>query len=66
MLADCQRLRGDADCLVKEWPEYEAVTPADLQRVARQYLVDALPNTLSNVPRNDDGALEGAVEIQLP
>ncbi len=66
LLVDCQRLTGEADCLVVDWPRYEAVTPEDLQRVARQYLVEQLPNTLSTVPRGDDGHLPGAVEVELP
>ena len=66
LLADCYLETGEADCLDDLWQRYEAVTPADVARVAATYLLNAEPNTLSTVPMGDDGQIEGAVEVQLP
>jgi len=65
-LVDCYRLTGEADCGPEDWARYEAVTTADLLRVARRYLVGVEPYALSVVPRGDDGALEGSVPVELP
>lgn len=65
-LADCYRQRGKPDCLGEDFARYQAVTPADIQRVAEKYLSPA-PATLSNVPRGDAAsALPGAVAVELP
>lgn len=65
-VADCWRVTGHANCVTDDWARYQAVTPADVQRVAQQYLLTITPNTLSNVPRGDKGALPGAVVVELP
>lgn len=65
-VADCWRLTGKADCMPDLWARYEAVTPADVQRVAAKYLIPVTPNSISNVPRGDHGALPGAVTVELP
>lgn len=66
LLTECWIAHGDPNCLPKEWARYEAVTTADVARVAKQYLVDVEPQTLSVVPRGDDGAIDGAVPVELP
>lgn len=66
LLTDCQLDRGEPNCLAQEWARYEAVTPQDVARVAKTYLVDVEPQTLSIVPRGDGGALDGAVPVELP
>jgi predicted Zn-dependent peptidase len=65
-VADCWRLTGHANCVTDDWQRYKAVTPADVQRVAELYLLNVPPNTLSNVPRGDKGALPGSVVVELP
>jgi len=65
-LVDCYRKTGEANCLASEWDRYQAVTSADVVRVAETYLLDVEPSTLSNIPRGDDGALEGAEPMELP
>lgn len=65
-LVDCYRQTGEANCLASQWARYEAVTSEDIVRVAQTYLLDVEPSTLSNIPRGDDGALEGAVPVELP
>ncbi|MEZ4238391.1 MAG: insulinase family protein [Myxococcota bacterium] len=58
-LADCWQRTGTADCLGAEWARYEAVTAADLARVASTYLTKP-PFTLSNVPNTQpEAALPG-------
>ncbi len=65
-LVDCYRLTGEANCLAAEWARYEAVTADDVVRVAQTYVLDVVPNTLSNIPRGDDGAMDGAEPVELP
>ncbi len=65
-VADCWRLTGKADCMPDVWARYQAVTAADVERVAQKYLIQVAPNTISNVPRGDNGALPGAVTVELP
>lgn len=66
-LVDCWRATGDANCLPADWARYQAVTPDDVVRVARTYLVDRGPWTLTNVPRGDAAsALPGAHVVELP
>ncbi len=65
-LTSCYLRQGDANCLTEEWARIEAVTVEDLQRVARTYLVEVEPQTLSVIPRGDNGALSGAVAVELP
>lgn len=66
VLADCFRQRGTPDCLTADFARYQAVTPADIQRVAQKYLSPP-PVTLSIVPRGDAAsALPGAVAVELP
>ncbi|MEQ1503718.1 MAG: pitrilysin family protein [Myxococcota bacterium] len=70
-LATCWRWTGAADCLAAEWARYDAVTAADVTRVAAKYL-SGPPTTLSNVPRGDAAsAVPGAdgspaVAVELP
>jgi zinc protease len=65
-MVDCWRLEGEVDCLAADWARYEAVTPADIQRVAQSYLIDERRVSLSVVPEGDVGFLEGAVAVELP
>jgi zinc protease len=66
-LVGCWRRTGTADCLPAEWARYEAVTPEQVVRVARTYLVGREPSALSTVPRGQsDAALEGSVPVELP
>jgi predicted Zn-dependent peptidase len=65
-LVDCYRKTGEANCLASEWARYDAVTPADVVRVAQTYLLGVEPSTLSNIPKGDDGALDGAKPVELP
>lgn len=66
-LASCFRLAGTPDCLNDDWARYEAVTPADVLRVAQTYLVPEHRITLSVVPEGDtEGAIEGAAIVELP
>lgn len=64
VLVDCQRLEGQPDCVQQRIDRYEAVTPADLQRVL-SYL-RASPVTLSVVPKDSGAQLPGAVRVELP
>jgi len=66
VLADCQRLTGDAGCLAADWARVMAVTPADVRRVAQEYLIERTPSTLSSVPVGDDESLPGAMPVVLP
>lgn len=66
LLADCYHQMGDPNCLSAEWDRYDAVTSADVVRVVETYLSGDNAVTLSVVPRGDDGALEGAIAVELP
>ncbi len=66
VLTDCLRLRGDPNCLPDTYAKFEAVTVEDLHRVARTYLQPDQRATLSIVPEGDDGAIEGAEEVEIP
>ena len=66
MLADCYLNTADANCVALEWAKVEAVTVDDLMRVAETYLAGVEPQTLSTVPHNDNGYLDGAVPVELP
>jgi len=66
LLATCWGRYGKADCLETEWARIEAVTPADVSRVAGQYLVPERRVTLSTVPVGGAGALPGAQPVVLP
>jgi hypothetical protein len=66
-LAECWRLRGEADCLPAEAARYDAVTPADVARVIRERMVRSEPWTVSNVPRGKArSAMPGAAPVELP
>jgi len=60
VLADCLVATGEADCLPAELAAREALRPADVARVARQWLSDDRRVLLSVVPR-PDLALPGSV-----
>jgi zinc protease len=65
-LTQCWQTWGKADCMPELWKQYEAVTPADVTRVANQWL-SAPPTTLSSVPKGDaESALPGAAPVELP
>jgi zinc protease len=66
ILTDCQRFTGEPNCGPAEWARYEAVTVDDLVRVAKTYLIDVEPQTLSVVPIGDTGFIVGAVPVELP
>ncbi|TNE85682.1 MAG: insulinase family protein [Deltaproteobacteria bacterium] len=65
-IAECMRHTGKPQCVPELWTQIDAVTSADLVRVAETYLVDDTRITLSVVPPGDGGALEGAVPVELP
>ena len=65
-MATCWERHGKPDCLEDEWGRYEAVTPEDVSRVARERLVPAARVTLSTVPEGAGGALSGANRVVLP
>jgi len=66
LLATCYGRYGRPDCLEEEWARIEAVTPDDVSRVARTYLVPERRVTLSTVPVGREGALPGAQPVVLP
>jgi zinc protease len=66
LLMACYDLHGDPDCLATEFARYQAVTPADLARVAATWLRPDARVSLSVVPAGDDGALSDATPVELP
>jgi zinc protease len=66
ILVQCHRMTGDANCLGAEYGRYEAVTTADIQRVADTYLGHEGRVALSVVPREVGGALSGSTPVELP
>ncbi len=64
-MVDCQRRRGDPNCLGNDFAEFEAVTPEDIRDAVARWL-SGPSVTLSVVPRGDDGALSGATLVELP
>jgi zinc protease len=66
VLTDCLRLQGTPSCLVDRVAAYDAVTAADVMRVAETYLQASRRATLSIVPADDDGMIEGAVLVEIP
>jgi predicted Zn-dependent peptidase len=66
-MVDCYRYTENPNCLADDWARYEAVTPEDVLRVAKTYLINAERTTLSVVPKGDtDSALSGATKVELP
>lgn len=65
-LADCQYYFGKPGCVADLWARYEAVTPADITRVASVYLKPERSVTLSVVPTGKGGAIKGAGLVELP
>jgi zinc protease len=65
-IAECMISRGRPDCLAGELARYDAVTAADVARVASTWLVPERRITLSVIPNGDDGALPGATPVELP
>lgn len=65
-LADCQYYFGTPECLPRVWERYEAVTSADLSRVAATWLTPQRAVSLSIVPTGKGGALAGASLVELP
>ena len=66
MLTECQRRHGDPNCLPSMDARIQAVTAADVARVASTWLDASKRSTLSIVPVGDSGAIEGAVEVVIP
>jgi zinc protease len=65
-IAECMRHTGKPTCLPDLWSRVEAVTAADVLRVAEAYLVDETRINLSVVPEGGMGAPEGATTVELP
>lgn len=65
-LAECQRRTGSPDCLEADWERRNAVTTADIQRVAATWLVRDNMSSLSIIPIGGKGARKGAVPVELP
>lgn len=63
-LVDCFTHEGDPNCTDDRIARYEAITPADLERVLSYFRPE--PMTLSVVPNGSDAALEGATLLELP
>jgi len=67
LLVDCHRFTGDVNCLASEWERYATVTPEDVLRVAKTYLLDAKRTTLSVLPKGQaKRALPDSVLVELP
>lgn len=67
LLLSCQERWGDPNCVDAQITRLQAVTAADVQRVARTWLHEAPRVTLSVVPRGSTkGALAGARPVELP
>lgn len=66
VLTDCLRLDGKASCMTDQMAAVDAVTAADVMRVAQTYLDNDKRATLSIVPVGDDGAMEGASSVEIP
>jgi zinc protease len=65
-LVDCQRLKGKASCFADDYAPYAAVTAADVMRVYTTYLAPGKARvSLSVVPEGDDGAISGAVSVEV-
>ncbi|MBN2801040.1 MAG: insulinase family protein [Deltaproteobacteria bacterium] len=65
-LVACYVTTGEADCLDADWARYQAVTPADISRVAATWLTPERQVSLSVIPNGDKGALPGAQVVVLP
>jgi len=65
-LARCQVTYGTPDCLVGEWQALEAVTAADVARVAQTYLTQDRLTALSVVPNDDRRALPHSTLVEVP
>ena len=65
-VVECMRVEGRPDCASDRWAAIDAVTAADVQRVANTWLTTSELTTLSVIPRGQGGALEGAVPVELP
>ncbi|MCB9682686.1 MAG: insulinase family protein [Alphaproteobacteria bacterium] len=66
LLLYCHDTYGDPNCLGPELARYEAVTPADVARVAGTWLAPEARVTLSVVADGDGGSLPGAAPVELP
>ena len=65
-VAECWVTYGRPDCLDTASAATDAVTAADLVRVAQTWLRPEARSALSVVPRGDRGALRGSVDVDLP
>ena len=63
---DCLVHMGTTDCLRDYQARYDAVTSADIVRVAQTFLTPDRQTTLSVVPKGKGGALPGATPVELP
>ncbi len=66
LLLDCYVRTGDANCVGAQAARFEAVTSADLVRVASTWLVPKHRVTLSVVPHGDKKALTGSLPVEIP
>jgi zinc protease len=65
-LAACMKTAGRPDCGRVEWSRYEATSADAVALAVRTWLDASQAALLSVVPRDDDGALDGAVTVELP
>ena len=66
-IASCYVERGQmGDCLSSRWQRYEAVTSADVVRVAQEWLRPERRSILTIVPIGDDHLLPESTLVELP
>ena len=66
-IASCYVERGQmGDCLSSRWQRYEAVTSADVVRVAQEWLRPERRSILTIVPIGDDHLLPESTMVELP
>jgi len=65
-LTECMVHYGRPDCFAEEWKRYADVTAEDVVRVTQTWLTPERRTTLSVIPEGTEGALSGAVSVELP
>jgi predicted Zn-dependent peptidase len=66
-IASCYVERGQiGDCLSSRWARYQAVTSADVVRVAQAYLRPERRSVLTIIPMGDDNTLPASTLVELP